>query len=258
MKLTGSANARIEHENIDDIQSAGKQVEEEHYDSLYESDERLAVLISTIDKFQGEEADIVVLSLVRNNDKGSIGFMKEPERANVMPFRARCGLIMLGSKRCLENCESVKGRILWTKFFQLVQCDGRAALPGLPVKCKHHLETKRFLGNAEDFERAVDGSCDLLCVVILKYGHMCPSKCHPGDEHTSVLCAVQHKLNCPQSHIFVHLCGNGPKPCKMCAEYESTLRQPERRKFKMRLTQYLLSCDCSNDSRKYEMRHEKL
>jgi superfamily I DNA and/or RNA helicase len=72
--------------------------------------------MSTIDNFQGEEADIVVLSLVRNYDKGSIGFMKEPERVNVILSRARCGLIMLGSKRCLESCESVKGRILWTKF----------------------------------------------------------------------------------------------------------------------------------------------
>jgi superfamily I DNA and/or RNA helicase len=100
---------------------------------MYGSDERRAVRISTIDNFQGEEADIVVLSLVRNNDKGSIGFMKEPERVNVMLSRARCGLIMLGSKRCLENCESVKGRILWTKFFQLMQCDGYAVLHGLPV-----------------------------------------------------------------------------------------------------------------------------
>jgi superfamily I DNA and/or RNA helicase len=58
-----------------------------------------------------------VLSLVRNNDNGSIGFMKEPARANVVLSRARCGLIMFGSKRCLENCESFKGRILWTKFF---------------------------------------------------------------------------------------------------------------------------------------------
>jgi hypothetical protein len=225
MKITGSTNARIEHEDIDDLQSAGEHVEEEHYDFLYGSDERRAVRISTIDNFQGEEADIVVVSLVRHNDKGSIGFMKEPEHVNPMLSRARCGLIMLGSKRCLENCESVRGRILWTKFFQLMQCDGLAVVPGLLDKCKHDPETKRFLKNAKYFDRAADGGCDLSCVVKLKFGHRCPHKCHPGDDHASVLCAVQHKHSCLQGHILDYFCGNGPKPCKMCAEYESTLRQ---------------------------------
>ncbi len=40
MKLTGSVNARIEHEDIDDLHSAGEQVEEEHYDYLYGSGEQ--------------------------------------------------------------------------------------------------------------------------------------------------------------------------------------------------------------------------
>ncbi len=228
MKLAGSTNARIEHEDIDDLHSAGEHVEEEHYDFLHDSDKRRVVRISTIDNFQGEEADIVVLSLVRNNDKGSIGFMKEPERVNVMLSRARCGLIALGSKRCLKSCESVKGRILWTKFFQLMQCDWRAVLPGLPVQCKHHHKTKRFLKNAKDFDRAANGGCDLLCAVKLKCGHKCAHKSHPGDDHARVLCTVQHKLNCPQHHILDYFCGNGLKPCKMCAEYERTLRPSER------------------------------
>jgi hypothetical protein len=165
-----------------------------------------------------------VLSLVRNNDKGSIDFMKESERVNVMLFRAWCGLIMLGSKRCLENCESVKGRILWTKFFQLLQCDGRAVLPGLPVQCMHHPEIKRFLKNANDFDRAANGGCDLPCLVKLKCGHKCAHKSHRSDEHTGVLCAVQHKLQCPQGHILDYFCGNGPKPCKICEECGRTLR----------------------------------
>ncbi len=79
---------------------------------MYGGDERRAVRVAMIDNFQGEEADVVVVSLVRTNDKGSIGFMKEPDRINAMLSRARCGLIVLGSKRCLKSCESVKGRIL--------------------------------------------------------------------------------------------------------------------------------------------------
>jgi hypothetical protein len=56
LNLTGSANPRIEREDIDDIQSSGEHVEEEHFDFLYGSDGPRAVRISTIDNFQGEEA----------------------------------------------------------------------------------------------------------------------------------------------------------------------------------------------------------
>jgi hypothetical protein len=100
---------------------------------------------------------------------------------------------MLGSKLCLENCESVKDRITWTKFIQLMQLD---VLHGLPVQCKHYPETKRILENAIDFDRAADGGCDLRCLMMLKFGHMCPRKCHPGDDHGRALCTVRHKLNC--------------------------------------------------------------
>jgi hypothetical protein len=186
--------------------------------------------------------------------------MKEPERVNVMLSRARCGLIMLGSKRCLMNYKSVKGRILWTKFFQLMQCDGRAVLFGLLVQCKHHPETKRYLNNTKDFDRAADGGCDLPCVVKLKCGHVCPLKCHPGDDHVSVLCAVQHNHTCQKGHILDYFCGNGPKPCKMCAVYVRMLRQTEYAQLQMqrRQEQYLRSWKCSKDSRKYESGHDKL
>jgi hypothetical protein len=50
--------------------------------------------------FKARRLILLYFHLVRNNDKGSIGVMKEPERVNVMLSRARCGLIMLGSKRC--------------------------------------------------------------------------------------------------------------------------------------------------------------
>ncbi len=72
MKLTGSANARIEHGDIDGLQSAGEHVEEEHFDFLYGNDEQRAVRISTIDNFQGEEADIAVLSLCATTTKARL------------------------------------------------------------------------------------------------------------------------------------------------------------------------------------------
>ncbi|OUM09390.1 hypothetical protein BW686_01470 [Pseudomonas syringae] len=56
---------------------------------------------STVDGFQGSEADIVVVSLVRNNDKGSLrsalGFLVDERRMNVLLSRARYQLVIVGS-----------------------------------------------------------------------------------------------------------------------------------------------------------------
>jgi superfamily I DNA and/or RNA helicase len=71
-KLTCSANARIEREAMDDLQSAGEHVEEEHFDFLYGSDERRAVRISTIDNFRAEEADIVCFSSCATTTKARL------------------------------------------------------------------------------------------------------------------------------------------------------------------------------------------
>lgn len=50
--------------------------------------------ISTIDNYQGEEADIVIISLTRSNNDGDIGFLSAKERLNVLLSRARNCLIM--------------------------------------------------------------------------------------------------------------------------------------------------------------------
>lgn len=56
---------------------------------------------STVDNFQGEEARVVIVSLVRSNAAGAIGFLKAPQRVNVLLSRARDSLILLGNPLCL-------------------------------------------------------------------------------------------------------------------------------------------------------------
>ncbi len=63
-------------------------------ESEFEIDLRLSV--NTIDSFQGQERDVVYLSLVRSNEKGEIGFLADVRRMNVAITRARKKLVIIG------------------------------------------------------------------------------------------------------------------------------------------------------------------
>jgi len=59
---------------------------------------RRYISINTVDGFQGQERDVIVISLVRSNDEGQIGFLRDLRRMNVAITRARMKLIILGDK----------------------------------------------------------------------------------------------------------------------------------------------------------------
>ena len=56
------------------------------------------ISVNTVDGFQGQERDVILISLVRSNDEGQIGFLKDLRRMNVAMTRARMKLIILGNK----------------------------------------------------------------------------------------------------------------------------------------------------------------
>ncbi|MBD0386656.1 MAG: DNA helicase, partial [Nostoc sp. C3-bin3] len=56
----------------------------------------LEIRTGTVDRFQGMERPIVIVSMVRNNSKGDVGFAKKPERVNVAFSRAQELLIIVG------------------------------------------------------------------------------------------------------------------------------------------------------------------
>ena len=113
-------------------------------------------MLTCSDNYQGEESDIVVISLTRCNTRGDIGFMSSPERLNVLLSRARNALIMIGNTKTF--LDSRKGKDLWSKFLSLLK-HGSHVYDGFPVKCERHSDWKSLLRCPEDFDQCPDGGC---------------------------------------------------------------------------------------------------
>ena len=61
------------------------------------------IAIDSIDGFQGQEKDVIYISLVRSNAQGEIGFLKDECRLNVAMTRARKKLIIIGDFSTLSQ-----------------------------------------------------------------------------------------------------------------------------------------------------------
>ena len=64
---------------------------------------RHLISINTVDGFQGQERDVILISLVRANDTGQIGFLRDLRRMNVAITRARMKLFILGDAPTLTR-----------------------------------------------------------------------------------------------------------------------------------------------------------
>jgi superfamily I DNA and/or RNA helicase len=69
--------------------------------------------IDTVDGFQGREKEAVVISLVRSNEIGEIGFLADARRMNVALTRAKRKLIIVGDSATLGGDEFFKSLLAW-------------------------------------------------------------------------------------------------------------------------------------------------
>ena len=93
-----------------------------------------SVKIDTVDSFEGREEDIVVISLVRSNERGRIGFLRVPNRLNVAISRAKRLVACIGDSATLRSGEeSMYGQLVeaarstggWLSALELVQPPAR-------------------------------------------------------------------------------------------------------------------------------------
>ena len=87
---------------------------------------RQQISVNTVDGFQGQERDIIVISLVRSNDEGQIGFLRDLRRMNVAITRARMKLIIMG------NASTMTRHPFYRKLYEYVQSLNRDGLDSMP------------------------------------------------------------------------------------------------------------------------------
>jgi len=96
------------------------RVQTQYIRSLIKHDEyfktiRHTIAVNTVDGFQGQERDIIMISLVRSNDQGQIGFLNDLRRMNVAITRARMKLIIIG------NADTLSHHPFYKRLFEYIQ-----------------------------------------------------------------------------------------------------------------------------------------
>lgn len=75
---------------------------------MLQEQDHVVVEVNSIDAFQGREKDVVILSLVRSNGEGTVGFLGEMRRINVAMTRAKRQLVIVGDSETLSRDEDLK------------------------------------------------------------------------------------------------------------------------------------------------------
>ncbi|XP_065335866.1 NFX1-type zinc finger-containing protein 1-like isoform X2 [Cloeon dipterum] len=138
------------------------------------------VRVAVVDDYQGEESNIILLSLVRSNESGNIGYLAKENRVCVALSRAKNGLVMVGNMDCLSSRSH-----LWDSIRHTLE-NQDAISDSLTLRCESHPSHTFKVQDAEDFYTlAPHGGCDQPCVKTPGCGHPCQDICHivcPEDE----------------------------------------------------------------------------
>ncbi|GES84016.1 P-loop containing nucleoside triphosphate hydrolase protein [Rhizophagus clarus] len=173
------------------------------------------IKLSTVDNFQGEEANIVIISLVRNysdSEYSSIGFLKSKNRSNVLLSRARKGMYLIGNSKLMAS----ESKDMWASVVEIL-CKHKRVGPGMPIVCKFHPDSKMIITEPEQFDEfcSPNGGCRSICDMPLPCGHQCTDECHFDNlEHKGIKCRKPcKKRHAKCEHKCTKLCY---KDCGKC------------------------------------------
>lgn len=150
--------------------------------------------------------------MVRSNKGGNIGFLKEPQRVNVLLSRARHGMFLVGNSATLKT--SKKGRHIWEPLLELISQVGCVS-KGFSTTCQLHPNDGPIdLCSPEDFrELRPNGGCQRPCDYRMSCGHTCPLRCHPTDRAHE----IAQRSCCEPCRRFPSGCDRHPCP-KLCKD----------------------------------------
>lgn len=136
--------------------------------------------VCTVDSYQGEENDVVLLSLVRSpklDRSYAVGFLEDERRAVVAISRARRGLYVFGNVENVLFAHSVSFD-LWSRIWRGFPEQNRTRRDrGLPLVCQPHGQ-EIWIQQVDDWGDNA-GGCDRQCQQSRPCGHGCTLKCHP-------------------------------------------------------------------------------
>lgn len=173
------------------------------------------VNITTVDNYQGEENDIVILSLVRNNKIKQAGFLRIPNRVCVALSRARHGLFILGNIRLLAG----SGSKLWAHVQKVLNQHGELGTE-LTLRCDRHPKNTVKVKKPEDFP--ICGIvCSRLCGSVLDCGHPCQMPCRNQCTHVALLCQHLVTARLPCGHTIKVACSSSKTDDVLLSECQS-------------------------------------
>lgn len=174
------------------------------------STEFSGVKVHVVDKYQGEENDIIILSLVRSNLQRRVGFLNISNRVCVALSRAKMGLYCIGN---MDMLSSVK---LWSNILHTLREKDQVG-HALTLSCQNHPEKQILASCSNDFKGAPEGGCDQPCQYRLDCGHVCTRMCHPYDaEHKKYKCTKDcPKVLCELGHKCTRRCYQECGKCRV-------------------------------------------
>ena len=175
------------------------------------------VQVCTIDMFQGDENDFIIVSLVRSNPSAAIGFLMEESRRCVAQSRARCGMYLIGNPATLTQESKSKSKSPWIPLLRAMR-DGNWVSNTLDIQCvKHKGSAVASVADADALEGILQKParlCKQACGVLYSCGvHACIKTCIPVHAHASCISIV------PFNHP---VCGHQDE--KRCHEDASRIR----------------------------------